>query len=287
MIDLHTHSTASDGVFSPADLIRHAADKGISVLALTDHDTTGGMEEARDEAEHKKIIFVGGIEITVQWPTGEFHLLGLGLTHTSPELTRLIDFLAKARRERNEKMAQKLRDEGLDISFEEVRERFGTENIGRPHFAAVLEEKGIVKTRQSAFDRFFAKGRPCYVDRVSADLEEAVHAIQTSGGIPVQAHPLSIYVSWGKMEETMTGIRDRGVRGLEAYHPGARSSEAERLEALAHKLGMFATAGSDYHGEAVRKDRHIGITAGDRKIDDRFYYEELLPNLEAYRALHC
>ncbi|HAO29976.1 MAG TPA: PHP domain-containing protein [Treponema sp.] len=281
MIDLHTHSTASDGVLTPQQLVQHAGEKKLAVLALTDHDTTAGIEEAQSEAEKQGIIFLGGIEITVQWTSGEFHLLGLGIKNTSEEMKALIQFLKDARYQRNSQMAQKLREQGVDITLEEVQKRFDIPNIGRPHFAAVLEEKGIVRRRQQAFDRYFAKGRPCYVDRTGADLDAAIKAIVTSGGLPVLAHPLSLYVSWGRMEETLTNIRDHGVKGLEAWHPGARVAEAERFEQLAHKLGMCVTAGSDYHGEAVRADRHIGYTCGKKPIDDRYYFEELKPLLES------
>jgi predicted metal-dependent phosphoesterase TrpH len=281
MIDLHTHSTASDGVLTPQQLVQHAAEKKLAVLAFTDHDTTARIEEAQREAEKPGIIFLGGIEITVQWTSGEFHLLGLGIKNTSEEMKALIQFLKDARYQRNSQMAQKLREEGVDITLEEVQKRFDIPNIGRPHFAALLEEKGIVRRRQQAFDRYFAKGRPCYVDRTGADLDAAIKAIVTSGGLPVLAHPLSLYVSWGRMEETLTNIRDHGVKGLEAWHPGARVAEAERFEQLAHKLGMCVTAGSDYHGEAVRADRHIGYTCGKKPIVDRYYFEELKPLLES------
>lgn len=280
MIDLHTHSSASDGTFTPAELVDYAAEKHISVLAITDHDTVDGLKEAASEASVKGITFVPGVELNIQWPTGEFHLLGLGLQSISPELTSIIEFLKQERNNRNEKIAARIKEAGLPLTLEEVTERFNTNSIGRPHFAQMMVEKGIVKTRQQAFDRYLAKGRPLYVDRAGADLAEAVTAIKTSGGIPVQAHPLSIYVAWGKMDDTMKLIRNAGVEGLEAYHPGVRVSEGERLEQLARKLGMFVTAGSDFHGAKVRADRHIGYTTGGRKIDDRFWTEELLPQLQ-------
>ncbi len=279
MIDLHTHSTASDGTFSPEELVDFAADKKIQVLAITDHDTTSGLLSAQTRASEKGIIFVPGIEISISWPTGEFHLLGLGLRKPSQELKDLTSKLRAERANRNLRMTRKLQENGVDITYEEVQARFGKENIGRPHFAQFLVEKGIVKQRQAAFDKYFAKGRPCYIEREGADLEEAVEAIKNSGGLPVQAHPLSIYVSWGKIEEVMKGIHEKGVVGLEAYHPGIRYGEAERLEELAHKLNMFATAGSDFHGEKVRSDRHIGYSAGKKKIEDRFWFDELLPAL--------
>ncbi|MCR5218628.1 PHP domain-containing protein, partial [Treponema sp.] len=224
MIDLHTHSTASDGTKSPSELVRYAFSKGINIMALTDHDTTAGIEEAKKEAaaivkEGHDFIFIPGIELNIQWPTGEFHLLGLGLKETSPELKEIEDYLEDERKNRNIKMAEKLQAAGINITIEEVEQSFNTNMIGRPHFADCMVKKGFVKTRQEAFDRYFAKGRPCYTDRKGADLEECCRAIKSSGGIPVQAHPMSMYVSWGKMEETLRRIRNAGVMGLEAWHP--------------------------------------------------------------------
>ena len=138
---------------------------------------------------------------------------------------------------------------------------------------------GKVKHRQEAFDRFLGKGKPYHVNHEGADLDVAVAAIKGAGGIPVLAHPLSLYVSWGKIEETITKIKNHGVEGLEAWHPGARINEGVKLEELAHKLGMFVTAGSDFHGKGVRADRHLGRTSGDRKIEDRFWFEELSPHI--------
>ena len=280
MIDLHTHSTASDGTYTPAQLMEYAHARNINAIALTDHDSIDGIIEAQKKARELSMEFIPGIELSIQWPTGEFHLLGLGLQSPSKELRGAIDFLRQERDNRNIKMAQKLQEQGIAITYEEVVEKAGTKTIGRPHFASLMIEKGFIRQRQQAFYQYFAKGRPCYVERTGLDLEDAVKAIKTSGGIPVQAHPLSMYVSWGKMEDTMIDIQMHGVEGLEAWHPGTRVSEAYRLEELARKLGMTATAGSDFHGEKVRADRKIGYTAGKSKIEDKFWYEELKPALE-------
>ena len=273
MIDLHTHSTASDGTYTPAQLMEYAHARNINAIALTAHDSIDGIIEAQKKARELSMEFIPGIELSIQWPTGEFHLLGLGLQSPSKELLGAIDFLRQERDNRNIKMAQKLQEQGIAITYEEVVEKAGTKTIGRPHFASLMIEKGFIRQRQQAFDQYFAKGRPCYVERTGLDLEDAVKAIKTSGGIPVQAHPLSMYVSWGKMEDTMIDIQMHGVEGLEAWHPGTRVSEAYRLEELARKLGMTATAGSDFHGEKVRADRKIGYTAGKSKIEDKFLYE--------------
>ncbi|MCR5081526.1 MAG: PHP domain-containing protein [Treponema sp.] len=279
MIDLHTHSTASDGTFSPERLMEYAAEKNIKAIALTDHDNVDGICSAQAKAKELGLEFVPGIEISIQWPTGEFHLLGMGLQTASRELLELIEFLREERHSRNHKIIEKLNANGINVSYDEVKAVAGSETIGRPHFADVLLKKGIVKNRQMAFDLYFAKGRPCYVDRAGADLEEAVKAIKNSGGIPVQAHPLSMYISWGKLEDKIIEIQGMGVEGLEAWHPGVRVAEAYRLEEIGKKLGMIITAGSDFHGEKIRADRKIGFTAGRSKIEEKYWYEELKPKL--------
>ena len=284
MVDLHAHSTASDGCYSPSGLVRKAVQAGISVLALTDHDTCGGLLEAQEEALRQGLTFVPGVELNIAWPTGEFHLLGLALQAVSPSLQDIIAFLEEGRRRRNEAMAEKLRENGVEISIEELRTAFDTNELGRPHFAAMLVQKGYVKTRQLAFDKYFAKGRPCFVDKAGVDLSAAVSAIRDSGGIPVQAHPLSMFVSWGKIPDKIAEVQAAGVMGLEAWHPGARISEAERLEELAHSRGMLVTGGSDFHGEKVRSDRRLGFSSGGLKLKDSFFFDELLPRVKEIRG---
>ena len=280
MIDLHSHSTASDGKSSPADSARYAAQKKLTVWALTDHDTVSGLEGAALVCRETGVIFVPGIEITVEWQTGEFHLLGLGLKKCSSELQDVIQELQAGRDERNEYIIQKLHETGYHVTSDELKAFFGVSQLGRPHFADYMVHEGIVKKRQDAFDRYLAQGRPWFTHHKGTELEKAVSAVKSSGGIPVLAHPLSLYVSWGKMEDTLSGIVARGVEGIEAWHPGARVGEAMRLEELARKLGCFVTAGSDFHGEGVRADRHLGKTSGGKKIEDRFWFEELLPRLQ-------
>lgn len=273
MIDLHTHSTCSDGVLSPSELVKHAFSKNIKVLALTDHDTIEGLSEAKIQSEELGITFVPGVELNIDWPKGEFHLLGLGLKNPSEQLLKILNDLQKDRDSRNAKIIEKMKEAGFDADLKEIQSKFKTCCLGRPHFAAYMVEKKIVKTRQQAFDKYIGKNCPWYIPRLGANLDDSIQAIKNSGGIPVMAHPLSIYVSWGKIFPVMQDLKERGIVGLEAYHPGARVGSCIRLEELARELGFIVTAGSDYHGEAVRADRKIGHTCGGRKIDDRFWDE--------------
>lgn len=279
MIDLHTHSTASDGILSPKELALYVSEKNISTWALTDHDTVSGLSDAAKTCSTLGINFIPGIELNIEWNTGEFHLLGLGLCRISPELQEVIDFLTESRENRNRIIIQKMNDAGFDFTLEQIKEAFPFSQLGRPHFAEFFVQKGIAKNRQEVFAKYLANGRAWYAAHQGVNLEKAVHAVKTSGGVAVLAHPMSLYVSWKNMPDVIAKIRDTGVMGLEAFHPGARNSECFRLAELAEKLGMFVTAGSDFHGKSVRSDRHIGRTIGNRKIEDKFWDEELKPAL--------
>ena len=282
MIDLHVHTTASDGQYSPTEIIEKAASKNISVMAITDHDTAAGIDEATKAAKKNNITLIPGTELNISFPTGEFHLLGLGFTHISPSLQAIFDKLIQDRNNRNYQIIEKMKSAGIEISLEEIQTDFPDTIIGRPHFAAELQKKGIVKTRQQAFDQYLAKGRPMYVERTGANLDESIVAIKESGGVPVIAHPMSLYLSWGKLPDQLINFYERGVLGMEAFHPGARVTECLRLEELAKKIGFFVTAGSDFHGEKIRADRKLGHTCGNKKIEERFWLEELKPNLPQF-----
>lgn len=278
MIDLHVHTTASDGQYSPTDIIGKAAEKNIKIIAITDHDTVSGLEEGKIAAKKAGITLVPGIELNIQGAplniNGEFHLLGLGLKQISSSLTDLIEEIINNRLERNQEIIKKIQSDGFDLTLEEMEADFPNTVLGRPHFAAELVKKKIVKTRQAAFDKYLAKGRPWYVTRIGADLDDAIEAIKDSGGVPVIAHPMSLYLSWGKLPDALQDFYNRGVQGLEAFHPGARVTECLRLEELGRKIGYFITAGSDFHGEKIRSDRRLGHTCGGKKIEDK-YWEDI------------
>lgn len=283
MIDLHTHTTASDGQYTPSELIHKVAEK-ISVLAITDHDTVSGLEEGKKAAEECGITLVQGIELNIQRTGCEFHLLGLGLNEISQSLKDVIQELIDSRDKRNVKVVEKMNETGIKVTIEEIQAEFEGQVLGRPHFAQWLEEHKYVKTRQQAFDKFLARGRPWYVERTGADLDKSIKAIYDSGGLPVVAHPMSLYLSWSKIEPVLEDFKARGIAGMECFHPGARVGECLRLQELARKLDLFVTAGSDFHGEKIRADRKPGHTCGGKKIEDRFWFEELLPALEKYRT---
>jgi 3',5'-nucleoside bisphosphate phosphatase len=279
MIDLHSHSTASDGSLSPSGLVALAARTGLKVLALTDHDTVTGLAEARVAAARAGIIFVGGVEIEIEFDPGEFHLLGLGIDEGCGRLLEAMEGLAEARRRRNEAIVDLLRSEGLKVDIGEMARTAGTESLGRPHIAEALLRSGIVRTKQEAFDRFLGKGRPFYMPKDCLSLPEALELIAASGGVAVAAHPYSLFLGKSKLGAVMDSWRDSGVKGIEAYHPAAKLGQCRILETMARERGFFVTAGSDYHGPD-KPAWGLGRTAGGLAIDDG-YFGELSASLSA------
>jgi predicted metal-dependent phosphoesterase TrpH len=278
VIDLHTHSSASDGSLSPARLIETAKERGLSAIALTDHDTVGGLEEAKEAAERLNIRFIPGIEMDIRWEPGEFHLLGLGINRIGEDFRRLLAELKKNRDNRNLQILDRMRELSIDADYEDVKALSGGGSVGRPHFAALLVQRGVVKNRQQAFSRYLGKGKPFYVPKPGLEFAKALEAIRGAGGIPVLAHPMSLYVAWGKLPELVADLTAQGLAGIEAWHPTAKVRSCKRLEELGRALGLYITAGSDFHGES-RADRKLGITAGDRKIED-FFLESIPPLAE-------
>ena len=279
MIDLHTHSSASDGSFSPSGLIEEAARRGVSAIALTDHDTIAGVREAAEAALKRGIRFIPGIELQILWNRGtaqagadnggEFHLLGLGIDKPSPGFYEAVEELKRRRENRNLEIIDLMNKAGIEVSYEKIKTMAGSHSIGRPHFAAFLIKRKIVKNPEQAFTRFLGKGKPYFRPKAGLEFETAAAAIKESGGIAVLAHPMSLFLAWGSLPETIKNLKERGLDGLEAWHPTAKPGSCKRLEELGKKLNLIITAGSDFHG-ASRPDRKLGITAGAKKIDDKY-----------------
>ena len=304
MIDLHTHSSASDGDYKPAQLVEKAALGGLKALALTDHDTLSGLKEAEETAKDQKIEFIPGVELEIQTEFqesgageskndgflpvvrtigGEFHLLGLGIGDPSDEFLAALEYLAGARERRNRKMMEKIRAAGITADYEEVKSFAGgaahtndgrpsTRDkliVGRPHFGAFLINRKIVKNQEQAFRRWLGKGRPFYVPRDGLNFTRAAQLIHQAGGAAVLAHPMSLYISWGRLPGLLAFLKEKGLDGIEAWHPAAKIRSCKRLEELGRSLGLFITAGSDFHGSA-RPERKLGYTAGNNKIGDEF-----------------
>jgi len=265
MIDLHTHSTESDGTCTPSELIDLAVLRGIDTIALTDHDTCAGLKEAQNRADLKGIQFIPGIELEIAFKPGEFHLLGLNITNWEGVLDKALLEIMEKRNERNKQMIRLINDSGLNITYEEVKKEAQGQVIGRPHFASLFVKKKIVKNMAKAFEKYLAVGRPFHIEKEALSLEAGVELIKKAGGHPVIAHPMTLFLSWGKMPERLKSWKDLGVEGIEVWHSGSKMKNSIRLEHLADELGLFKTGGSDFHGEN-RKDRPLGFGAGGKEI---------------------
>ena len=256
-IDLHTHTTASDGSLSPAELVRQAQEIGLTALAVTDHDTLGGLAEAADAARERGITFVPGVELSVEDAGGRFHLLGYDFDPENAELQEKLVELRRSRALRNTQMAEKMAQLGLPVTMEDVRDAARkhsedgeeSEVIARPHFAQALINKGIVATTQEAFDKYLASGRPLYQAKEVLTPFDAIALLHRAGGTAVMAHPGLVPLSASALAERVTALQDdAGIDGIEAYYSQHSPADTERFLRLADDLDLLVTGGSDFHG---------------------------------------
>jgi predicted metal-dependent phosphoesterase TrpH len=265
-VDLHLHTTASDGVLSPAEIVRYAKAKGLQAIAITDHDTIEGCEEGLSEGEKIGFEVIPGIEISAECSTGSMHILGFFLDIHHPLLNERLEYLQKARAERNPKMVEKLNQLRIDITYEEVLKASGGGQVGRPHFANVLLEKKYVRSFQEAFDRFLKKGAPAYVDKFRFTSKEALHFINEARGIAVLAHPNTLGVSrYSELEKLIAQLVGEGLRGIEVYYPEHSAAEVAQYKILADRYSLLPTGGTDYHG-IEKNELDIGVGRGEMKL---------------------
>jgi predicted metal-dependent phosphoesterase TrpH len=266
LIDLHSHSTSSDGQDTPQQLVQLAAKIGVQALALTDHDTLDGLAEAELAAEQAGIIFIRGIELEVEHQGRSFHLLGLNLNHHTTQFEQALVQLRRQREQRNLKMVDLMQRAGLNVHYADIQKLAGGAVIGRPHFAKYMVQAGIVKHYQQAFDRYLADHQPFYLKKQGLPLPDAIQLIHDCGGLALIAHPLALYMSWPRLSQFCQDVHSCGVDGLEAYHPSASSTQAQRLVDIAKHFGMKISGGSDYHGQN-KHGRELGKVGKNRTID--------------------
>jgi predicted metal-dependent phosphoesterase TrpH len=254
-VDLHVHSTASDGKLTPAEVIKEAADKGLSYIALADHDTVDGIAAARKAAQRfRNLTVIPAIEISTDIPQGEVHILGYFIDYTDAELLARLEEFKNSRRRRAEQMVAKLANLGMPVEWRRVLELAGGSTIGRPHIAQAMIEKGHVSSFKDAFDEYLGHGKPAYVEREKMLPAEAVGIIVKAKGLPVLAHPLTTEDPEGLIAE----LKPAGLVGLETYYNGYSDEEVEGLLALAQKHDLIATGGSDFHGIEPEEETAIG-----------------------------
>jgi predicted metal-dependent phosphoesterase TrpH len=265
-IDLHAHTTASDGTLTPSGLVKRAKQNGLTGVAVTDHDTLDGIEEAKRAGESLGILVVPGVEINTEWQGKEVHLLGYFVDPGDQQFQTLLRTLREARVERVARMVAKLTVRGLDITMEEVLSEAAGAAVGRPHIARVLVRKGLAKDTRDAFDRFLQRGRPGYVERYKLHPKEAVAAIRQAGGCPVLAHPGLI-----GNDAIIAELAEYGLEGLETDHPDHDTSMRQRYRNMAEQWGLVATGGSDFHGTGAEHRGDLGTVTVARETVDALY----------------
>jgi 3',5'-nucleoside bisphosphate phosphatase len=276
MIDLHTHTTVSDGGDSPSELVAKAAAAGLDAIAVTDHDNDAGCDEAVAAGREHGVEVVRGVEISCDVeklveegyeprsrPT--MHLLGYFIPEDENPLSGALADLQRHRAGRNRLIVERLNELGIPVTFEEVEEEAGGpgSQIGRPHFAAVLVRHGAVSEYQEAFDEYLAKGAKAYVSRKLYAPQEAVELMLSAGAVPVLAHPFTLNLGIEDVERFVDSLVEVGLKGIEGYHGDLPEAEQEPLRALGRRRGLIVSGGSDYHGD-MRPDR--GLPGGRHHV---------------------
>lgn len=250
-VDLHLHSTASDGQFSPSELVAMALERDLLVIAITDHDTTAGIDEALEAARGTELEVIPGVEISCDVPHEEVHLLGYYLDHHRPAFQGKLRAMRDARLRRAKGMLAKLAALGFPLPWEVVTELVGDGSVGRPHIAQAMVKVGYVASTDEAFNLYIGRNGPAYVERYKLSPSDAVPLIKEAQGLPVLAHPL-------KVTHFLPALIERGLVGLEVYYNGYSPEDIRGLADLARKFDLILTGGSDFHGPGVLDTVEMG-----------------------------
>jgi len=263
-IDLHSHSTYSDGTFTPEDLILKAKEKNLELYSITDHDNLDAQKEAVNYAKKYGVNYITGLEISCKFKN-MFDILGYNINLDNEELNAALRKVQDFRKNRNSLMIEKLNSLGFDISLEEVISEAQGDVIGRPHFARILLKKGYVKDRDEAFDKYLGDGKIAHIPKKKIEPKEAVQLIKNAGGFPVIAHPKYLKLSYSKLRDLILELKPYGLWGIEVYYPKHSNSEIRLFRDLAIETELFITAGSDFHGEN-KPDIDLGMYIEDELL---------------------
>ncbi|NJD02541.1 MAG: PHP domain-containing protein [Ruminiclostridium sp.] len=264
LIDLHTHTTVSDGSMLPEDLVKYAKSKGLKAIAITDHDTTDGLNGALEESKRIGFEVIPGIEISADF-NPEMHILGYFPNGDYVGIAGTLADLRLKREERNPRIVNKLNELGLEITMEEVFEKSSGGVTGRPHIAKVLIEKGYVQSLEEAFDKYLACGRPAYFKKEKLTPRQCIREINAAGGLPVLAHPIYLRMEYEQLDILLEELVKKGLKGIEAYYADNTSRQTRMLLKLAEKHSLLVTGGSDFHG-SFKPDIDIGVGRGNLHI---------------------
>ncbi len=272
-IDLHVHSTASDGTLTPAELVAEAKKADLSAFALTDHDTVAGIAEAKKEAENYDIELISGVELSTEYKGKEVHMVGLFLDETNPDLLSHLEKFRDNRDNRNQKMYVKLQEAGFPVTEEALRAMFPDAVLTRAHIARFLLEHGYIKTISEAFEKYIGDGCRCYVAREKITPQESIGLIHAAGGAAILAHPILYHMSDARLRELITDCKSCGLDGIEAIYSTYQRGEEQYIRRLAKEYDLKLSGGSDFHGS---NKPHIKLGSGMGRL---FVPYDLLTNL--------
>lgn len=267
LVDLHVHSTASDGKYKPEEIIAKAAGLGLKIIALADHDSVAGIEPAFKAAKaYPDLTLIPAVEISTDLPDGEAHILGYFIDYQDPDFEKSLAKFRDSRTGRGQRMVEKLNALGIKVDWARVQAIAGDGAIGRPHVAQAMLEKGYVKTFEEAFDNYIGHGGPAYVEREKMTPEEAVKLIIKAKGIPVLAHPFTVK----DPEAMIKSLKQVGLKGVEVYYKDNTPAVIQNTLKLAKKYGLIATGGTDYHGisdtEVMLGDTKVPMEAAEKLL---------------------
>lgn len=267
MIDLHTHSTESDGTLTPQELMQLASDIGLSAIALTDHDTVGGLSKAKPVAESLGIELIPGIELSTDYNGTEVHMLGFYIDDTNPAFLKKLQEFIDSRNLRNEKMAFLLQKEGFSITLEDLYREYPDSVITRAHFARYLVEHGYVKDRDTVFRKYLGDNCRCYVPREKITPFEAIDLIHLGGGLAFFAHPVLCHMNHDRLRFFVRDLKEAGLTGMEAVYSMNSPGDERNMKKLAQEFDLLISGGSDFHGEN-KPYIHLGTGKGNLRISD-------------------
>ncbi|MCP4747640.1 MAG: PHP domain-containing protein [Desulfobacteraceae bacterium] len=290
-IDLHIHSTASDGTYDPAELVRLAIRQGLQAIAITDHDTLEGSKKACAAGIPSNFHFLSGVEISAKPPGncgigGSLHILGYGIDLQNRDLEKAMTDLQTARNQRAPKIIQKLNSLGVPIQLSQVQAETGKGSVGRPHIAAALVKMGAATDINDAFNNYLAKGSPAYVDKYRLNCKVTLELIRAAGGVPVLAHPYLITSGDGiEINVLIEKLWRMGLMGIEVYYPSHTPEFITQMESIAQRYNLLMTGGTDFHGQ-LSPGIHMGSGAGDFYVPFQLY-EKLRQAIEKQHRLAC
>lgn len=267
MIDLHSHSTFSDGSLTPRLLVRRAHEVGLTALALTDHDTTAGLGQFMEACGEYGVTGVPGVEISADVVTGTMHMLGYFVDSGHDGLEVILRRIRGGREDRNGEILEKINALGFKLTFADVKEFASEDVVGRPHFALAMVKKGYVESKEAAFDRYLGKGKLAYVERYRMSALDSIAAIVNSGGVPVLAHPFTLKLGKKELRAFLKDLAAKGLQGIEVYYSEHNVEHVREYEALAKEFELVATGGSDFHGQ-LNPQIELGRGFGNLRISD-------------------